>query len=218
MTHLLETDSVHLSFGLRNILSDVYLKVETGKITGLLGRNGAGKTCLMNIMYGSLEGNSQSVRLDSKTFFHAYKHAELLLYLPQFNFIPLRITIKNVFRDYELDYDLFVKSFPEFKTFFHSGVGRLSGGQRRLLEVYIIARSRSKFILLDEPFSHIMPLHIEKIREILLEEKRNKGILVTDHMYHHIINISDPLYVLKDGKTYLTKSVNDLETLGYARL
>jgi ABC-type lipopolysaccharide export system ATPase subunit len=84
--------------------------------------------------------------------------------------------------------------------------------------VYIIARSRSKFILLDEPFSHIMPLHIEKIREILLEEKRNKGILVTDHMYHHIINISDPLYVLKNGKTYLTKSVNDLETLGYARL
>ncbi len=54
MNHKLEVDGVQLSFGLNQILSDVYFKCDTGKITGLLGRNGAGKTCLMNIIYGSL--------------------------------------------------------------------------------------------------------------------------------------------------------------------
>jgi ATPase subunit of ABC transporter with duplicated ATPase domains len=53
MKHILEADSVQLQFGERKILSDVYLKCETGKITGLLGRNGEGKSCLMRIIMES---------------------------------------------------------------------------------------------------------------------------------------------------------------------
>ena len=112
MTHLLETDSIQLEFGLRKILSDVYLKVETGYITGLLGRNGAGKSCLMNIIYGSLEASDKSVRLDGKAIFHAYKSSHILLYLPQFNFIPPRLKVSRVFDDFELDYNLFQHHFP----------------------------------------------------------------------------------------------------------
>lgn len=59
---------------------------------------------------------------------------------------------------------------------------------------------------------------MDKIKEILNEEKQSKGILVTDHMYKQITDISDSLYVLNDGKTHLTKSINDIERLGYARL
>lgn len=54
MNHKLEIDSVFLEFGNRRILSDIYLKCETDKIIGLLGRNGNGKTSLMNIIYGNL--------------------------------------------------------------------------------------------------------------------------------------------------------------------
>ncbi len=79
-------------------------------------------------------------------------------------------------------------------------------------------KSKTQFVLLDEPFSHIMPLHIEKIKELLTEEKQHKGILVTDHMYRHITSISDNLYVLTNGKTHLTKSISDIERLGYAKI
>ena len=54
MNHTLEVDSIQLAFNNRRILSDIYLKCETGKITGLLGRNGQGKSCLMKIIYGTL--------------------------------------------------------------------------------------------------------------------------------------------------------------------
>lgn len=217
MNHLLETDSVQLEFGLRKILTDVYLKIETGHITGLLGRNGAGKTCLMNIIYGSLETYGRSVRLDGKAIFHAYKSPHILLYLPQFSFIPGRIKVSRVFKDFGLDYNLYEKHFPEFRNKWRSRLKDLSGGQRRLLEVYSIVKAGTQFVLLDEPFSHIMPVQVEKMKEILQEEKANKGILITDHLYQHITDISDSLYVLTNGKTCLTRDISELQTLGYTR-
>jgi ABC-type lipopolysaccharide export system ATPase subunit len=72
--------------------------------------------------------------------------------------------------------------------------------------------------MLDEPFTYLSPLHIEQVKELLLQEKNNKGFLITDHMFRHITDITDRLYILKDGKTHLTKNIEDIETLGYARV
>jgi hypothetical protein len=60
-------------------------------------------------------------------------------------------------------------------------------------------------------------LQIEKVKRLLLEEKIDKGLLVTDHMYKHITDISDSLYILTNKKMHLTKSHNEIETSGYAR-
>ncbi|MEJ7626200.1 MAG: ATP-binding cassette domain-containing protein [Ferruginibacter sp.] len=218
MTHKLEADGIQLEFGKRKILSDIYLKCETGKITGILGRNGQGKTCLMNIIYGSLEAISKSIRFDNVSIFNAFKRPDLLQYLPQFNFIPKSLKLKRIFVDFDLDYSEFEIHFPEYKSKYKSSINSLSGGEKRLVEVYIIIKSNSQFIMLDEPFSHLMPLHIEKIKEIIKVEKFKKGFLVTDHMYRQIIDICHDLYVLTDGKAHLTKGLSDIETLGYARL
>ncbi|MFI5141396.1 MAG: ABC transporter ATP-binding protein, partial [Bacteroidia bacterium] len=101
---------------------------------------------------------------------------------------------------------------------YSSKIEQLSGGQIRLIELYIILKSKTKFVVLDEPFTHIMPLHIEKIKQIMLEEKHNKGIFVTDHIYKQIIDVSDHLYILTEGKTHLIKNMADIERLGYARV
>lgn len=61
--HILEIDSVELSFGDRRILSGVYLAVETGGVTAVLGRNGCGKSCLMKILCGSLRADFRSMRM-----------------------------------------------------------------------------------------------------------------------------------------------------------
>ncbi|MDB5190710.1 MAG: hypothetical protein JWQ96_273 [Segetibacter sp.] len=110
MTHTLEVDSIQLDFGNRRILSSIYLKCETGKITGLLGRNGQGKTSLMNIIYGSLKCE-KSVQFDNTACYEAFKRPDLLLYLPQFNFIPQSLSLRRVFKDFELNYASFEKNF-----------------------------------------------------------------------------------------------------------
>ncbi len=218
MKHKLEVDSILLELQLRKILTDIYLICETGKITGLLGRNGEGKSCLMNIIYGNLEPASKSIRFDNKTVLFPYKNSEQLLYLPQFNFIPKSLKLKRIFNDFNVDFSGFEKEFPELISKHNSTIENLSGGHIRLVELYIILKAKTQFVMLDEPFTHIMPLHIEKIKHIIAEEKLNKGILITDHSYKHIIDVSDHLYVLSNGKTHLTKDVLDIEKLGYARL
>jgi ABC-type multidrug transport system ATPase subunit len=218
MIHTLEADGIQLDFGLRRILSDVYLKCETGKITGLLGRNGQGKTCLMNVVLGTLNSNINSIRFDGGVTRNVRKRPDLLLYLPQFNFIPKALKVKQVLDDFRLSYPDFANRFEDFTGRGDIKVSQLSGGQCRTLEIYIIAKTPSLFAMLDEPFTHLNPIQIEKIKEFLLEEKANKGFLITDHMYSHLLDISDSVYLLREGKTHLTKAIDDLETLGYLNL
>ncbi|WP_316791686.1 ATP-binding cassette domain-containing protein [Pedobacter frigoris] len=218
MKHTLEADGINLEFGNRKILSNIYLKCETGKITGLLGRNGNGKSCLMNIIYGTLNTTDKSIRLDGLPLLEAYKKPEILLYLPQFNFIPKFLKLKSIFSDFNLEYNEFEALFPEFKTEYNSRIKNLSGGQRRLVEIYIVLKSGSKFALLDEPFSHLSPAMIETVKELLVETKKAKGLLVTDHMFRDIIDVSDDLYLLTEGRTHLTKDIKEIEFLGYAKL
>jgi len=217
MIHILEADGIQLEFNGKRILSDIYLKCETGKITELLGRNGEGKSCLMKIIYGSLDSES-AVRCDGVIYKKAFRQRGLLVYLPQFNFIPRSLTPKRIFQDFNLEFSLFEKRFPEFKNRYMSLVSSFSGGESRLIELYIIIKSKSQFALLDEPFTHLSPIFADKIMELLLEEKKNKGFLITDHMFRYVTEISDYLYLLKNGKIHLTKGRSDVELLGYAKL
>jgi ABC-type lipopolysaccharide export system ATPase subunit len=217
MMHILEADSIQLEFDGRKILSDVYLRLETGKITGLLGRNGQGKSCLMKMIYGSLKGE-KSVRFDGIAQSGAFTKPGILMYLPQFNFIPRVLSLKKIFKDFSLDFSLFEKMFPVFGPRYKSSFGNLSGGEHRIVELYVIIKSGSHFALLDEPFTHLNPLQIETVKEWLVMEKACKGFLITDHMYTHITGICDDLYILANGKTHPVKNPTDIETLGYARL
>jgi len=217
MNNILEVDGVMLEFGTKRVLQDIYIKCETGKITGLLGRNGSGKTCLMNIIHGMLRPVNASVRINSKVLLKARRKPDELLHLTQLNYIPAFLTPQRVFADFSLEFSIFIEHFPDFEKYFRTKLKRLSGGERRIIEIYVIIASDTKFCMLDEPFSHIMPVHLDTIKKLIVQEKENKGILITDHMYEHITDICDDLYVIRDGKTFLTDNIQDLEALGYLR-
>lgn len=215
MKHCLEIDSVILEFGNRKILQDVYIKIEVGEITGLLGRNGCGKTSLLRILCGDLAILNKSVRFDGVVASHNPNRFSDIQYLPQFSFLPKHLTLKRVFDDYQIDYTRFLETFPEFDRHYLTKVNNLSGGEKRLIEVVVVLMSKAKVCLLDEPFSQIMPLHVERLKSIIKSEKRTKGILVTDHLYEHIVQLSDRLYVIFNGKTHVANGIEDLPTFGY---
>lgn len=215
MKHCLEVDSIILEFGTKRVLHDVYLKNETGQITGILGRNGTGKTCLMNIIYGELEINEKSVRLNSEPIFRGFRKPENFRYLPQYNFIPKHLKVERIFKDFEIDFFQFINYFPDFEKYHKVKLNQLSGGEIRIIEIFSILASSTKFCILDEPFSQVMPIHLETLKTILKNEKNNKGIIITDHLYEHVTEISDKLYVIANGKTYITRGLADLKTLGY---
>jgi ABC-type multidrug transport system ATPase subunit len=218
MINTLEVDSVILEFNSKRVLHDIYMKSETGKISGLLGRNGAGKSCLMKIIYGALIPIDKSIRLNGSSMYSGYRNPEDIRFLPQRRFIPRFLTIKKIFKDFELDFSDFTNEFPEFGKFYHAKLKSLSGGEQRIVEIFSILTSKTKFCILDEPFTQVMPVHIEILKKLILRERENKGIIITDHLYKFITDICDDLYVIANGKTYLIKNFQELETLGYARI
>ncbi|MHC2993490.1 hypothetical protein OB13_18625, partial [Pontibacter sp. HJ8] len=126
--------------------------------------------------------------------------------------------LKRIFSDFELDYPSFVRRFPEFATRYKSSISGLSGGERRLVEIYSVVKSTSKFAMLDEPFTHLNPIQIDKVKDFLLEEKQNKGLIITDHMFRHVLDICNTLYLLTNGKTHLVRTTEEIEALGYVRV
>ncbi len=214
MNHKLEISSVRLLYDDRLIISDVYLKIETGNIVGLLGRNGEGKSSLMRVVFGVIDSD-KSILIDNVSIYEAYKYPKLLRYLPQHNFIPKHLRLKRIFKDFGVEYDDFVSKFPDFKDRQNSKIGELSGGMRRLTELYVIIKSQTKFVMLDEPFTHISPIQSETIKTIIEEEASIKGFLITDHMYRNVLKVCDRVYLILHGKTRLINDVEDLVEFEY---
>lgn len=213
--HILEIDSAELAFGGRSILSGVYLLAETGCVTAVLGRNGCGKSCLMKILSGALKAGFCSMRIDGK--WHGRFTEKEVRYLPQHAFIPGWLRLERVLRDFGLSREELERWFPLFVPLRGSRIGELSGGEQRILECFVILRSRTQFVLLDEPFSQIAPLHVETLQTLIRQEKMAKGILLTDHMYRHVTGITDRLYVMADGQAYPCANDEELVRRGYLR-
>ncbi|MBT1703617.1 ATP-binding cassette domain-containing protein [Chryseosolibacter indicus] len=215
MPHTLEFDSIELSFDTRNILSSIYMRCQTGEVVGLLGRNGSGKSCMMKVVFGAMNAEHKSVRIDGVSLQGNYAGKRLISYLPQEGLIPSYITIKKAFEFFNITIKQVEKDLPEVLQFLHYKPRELSGGYLRLIEAFLVLKSNAPFCILDEPFSGIMPLHVERLIEIINEEKKTKGIIITDHLYRHVTSIADALYVLSNGKLYKIKDKEQLVTLGY---
>ncbi len=207
---IIELDSVELYFNKRRILNGIYLKAETGKITGLLGRNGCGKSCLLQILFGSLQPKYKFIKTDGKPVLKPLYSQHQTAYLPQHHLAPDHLKIKTLFQLLQLDWKAFTSHFESFSSYYNSKLNKVSGGERRVIETYAVLKQEGEIILLDEPFSNIAPLYVETIKKLISAEKTNKAIIITDHYYRDVIDICDDLYLLTNG---CTKKIEDLEEL-----
>lgn len=211
----LEFDSIEISFDGRRILNSVYMACEKGQITGLLGRNGCGKSTLMKIVFGALPLEQKSVRIDDRSLGTHYLSRNLIAYLPQADLIPSYLTIHKAFSLFGVDERGIIGIFPEIYQMMDLRPTQLSGGYRRILEMFLILRSKASFCLLDEPFTGLTPVYIEKVKSMLTESKKDKGILISDHMHRHVVEMSDKLYLLSNGQTYPVHDPEQLVSMGY---
>ena len=134
--HFIEIDSVQKYFNTKPVLTDVYLKCETGEIIGLLGRNGSGKSTLLKIVFGILSADNKFIRVDGKVIFNTNDSLNEISYLSQENFIPSSFSVKraiqlSIDKDKVADFyqDDFINSLKDKK------IQQLSGGELRYLEI-----------------------------------------------------------------------------------
>lgn len=104
---ILEIDNVELYFKEKRILNGIYLKAETGKFTALLGSNGSGKSCIMQIVFGTLNAKYKLVRVNGKPILKPLYKTNIVSYLPQHTYIPNGLKLKTVFQLMKLDWGNF---------------------------------------------------------------------------------------------------------------
>lgn len=215
MKDVLEFDGIELNYGTRRILSGVYMKCVVGEIVGVLGRNGSGKSSLFKVVIGSQAATYRSVRVNGNPVPSDFVRKRLIAYLPQSDLIPPYVTIGKAIDLFEIDKTEVLELFPELEKQLSLRPNELSGGYRRLVELMLVLKSRSRFCLLDEPFSGVMPVHVERIQQLLKDACKDKGIILTDHLYRNVMATAERVYVLSNGSTYLVKNADDLVLRGY---
>lgn len=212
----LHADSITKSFGGKQVLSDIYLGCETGTVTALLGRNGTGKSTLLKIIFGTVKGDSQYIRVDDKILQNQADRKGRIAYLPQYSFLPKGIKIKNLiplFCNQENAGKLVVLEL--LKPLLNETCRNLSGGEKRIAETLLILYSDSKFILLDEPFSGLSPKLTAEMQRIIKEEAKYKGIVISDHRFQDVLDISDEVYLLSGSHVKQIKNLKELEQHNY---
>jgi len=210
MRSILEIDSVAKSFGERRVLTDIYLKCETGDIIGLLGRNGSGKSTLLKIIFGTIKSDHKFVKVDDIIYGEAYKFTDVMSYLPQDSFLLSHLTVKQAVKLYlQTRPDAFLEDDLLYKLT-NNQINSLSGGELRYLEIKLLLHLPSKFILMDEPFNGIAPVMVEILITMIKKYSATKGIILTDHDYINVMNVATKHCLLHDGSI---KKINNREDL-----
>jgi ABC-type multidrug transport system ATPase subunit len=195
-------NNLHLSYGRKIILDGIEFTLKTGEIHGLLGLNGAGKSSFMQILAGSISKCTFRVIFDDQPVDLTDHKKQYVAYLPQDPFVMKGVKVTDVVQYWYPDpadqdkilYEPMIHSMHDRK------VGLLSMGERRFLEFLLVFYLPHPFLMLDEPFSGLAPLQIQRAQELIKEKGSQKGILISDHYYENILQISKSNWMLKNGK------------------
>ena len=214
----LEVKRITKSFNGKPLLTDISLGCKKGEVLGIYGRNGTGKSTLFKILFGTLKADHYEVYINQQaTDLSKVIATKKIAYLHQDDFLPWNTTVNNLIRIYfeHKATQNSVFSDHRIEKIRNQKVGQLSSGERRYLEVLLIAHSEHEFIMLDEPFSQIEPLFKEAIKELLMKVKSHKGIILTDHYYRDVFEIADKNVLIKNGVSVEVSSYQDLAQKGY---
>ncbi len=222
---ILRAANLHKSYRGRPVVNDLSIHVSSGEIVGLLGPNGAGKTLSFHMVVGLVRLDSGTVSIDEHVLSNAPMHRRAqkgLVYLPQEPSVFRKLTVENNLHaiiELRRDLDKSQKKalaqqlLAEFNLQEISEVisERLSGGERRRLEIARARANQPRFLLLDEPFAGVDPISVDDIKvEIRKLATRQIGVLITDHNVRETLDICDRAYIVNEGRIIADGTAHDV--------
>lgn len=188
-------------------------KLQTGRNCGLAGRNGSGKSCLLRVIFGSLKADFKHQRIDGKIIGTGFKTGEIS-YLAQDPFLPPFLKVRDILKTVIDNRDMILGNEVIIKII-NLKVRDLSGGELRFIECIWILNHQVSYILLDEPFSGLSPIQIEFLQELIKQAGKVKGIILTDHIYRPLMQISNRIVLLHNNAVYNIDDESDLIRYNY---
>lgn len=203
----IEVKNLSKDFKKVNVLRNVNVILESGKIYGLSGRNGSGKTVFLKLLCGLISSSGGEIKYNDTllTLNNAYTfNIGALIENPKFfpdltgfeNLISLA-KLKNIIGESEIEEVLRNVNLYEEKD---KKYGNYSLGMKQKLGIAQAIMENQEIIILDEPFSGIEELSVKKIKELLVKEKeKGKLIIISSHIKEDLNELADIILYFDDG-------------------
>lgn len=213
---ILKAEKISKKYFSKNALTNVDLSLEQGKIIGLLGPNGSGKTTFLKIVTGLVRPSAGNITVNGYEI--GYKSKELVAFLPDNEFLYNWMTIRDareVYLKFFADFD--AKRFGELLEFMKltddMKIKSLSKGMKEKLALALTLARDARLIVLDEPLNGVDPVAREQILGAIIKcFNPESSIIVTSHLINEIESILDEAYFLKEGSIVLHGGVDSLRS------
>ncbi|OOE12946.1 ABC transporter ATP-binding protein [Fictibacillus arsenicus] len=203
----------------RQVLENVNITLEPGMISGIVGRNGVGKSTLLRTLAGILDPDEGEVTFNEINIHQKPEVKQKLTYVPDSTEILKTYNVKEIVKLYDAiyeDFDVmyFYSLMDRFKLPKNRKLRTYSKGMKALFLMILSFSTKADFIILDEPTNGLDPIVKRNILQFIIEEvsERQLSVLISTHHLEEVEKIADVLIMMKDGQIESTTSIEDAKS------
>jgi branched-chain amino acid transport system ATP-binding protein len=224
MSALLEVSGLRVNYGVIEAVKGIDFSLAQGKITSLLGANGAGKSTTLLALSGLLRADAGSIRFDGVELANLPSHRIVgagLVQVPEGREILTSLTVRENLllggyrrreqKELGADLESLLELFPRLSERLDGRAGNLSGGEQQMLAVARALMAKPRLLLLDEPSMGLAPLLVQEIFRTLKElNERGLTIFLVEQNVRQALKIADHAYVMENGEIVLSGASAEL--------
>ncbi|MBQ3234843.1 MAG: ABC transporter ATP-binding protein [Clostridia bacterium] len=211
---ILKVSNLYKSFDNKKVINGVSFTVQSGKIVGLLGKNGSGKTTVIKMINDLLTIDEGEVLINGEKI--SEKTKAIVSYLPERTYLDSSQTVSDCikyFSDFYADFDK-TKALELLKDLGLDGensLSKMSKGMKEKIQLILVMSRRAKLYILDEPFGGVDPSTRDYIMKTILKNfGDDSAMLITTHLIADVEKILDEVLFIDNGKIILQGSAEQL--------
>ena len=214
MESIIKIKGLTKSYFKKKALNNLSLDIEQGRVVGILGPNGSGKTTMIKIITGILRESKGEVLIDGHK--PGVYTKSIVSYLPDRNFLYNWMTIQeavNFYKDFYKDFDenkaYVLLKFMKLDR--NAKIGTLSKGMTEKLNLTLVLSRKAKVYVLDEPIAGVDPVARDQILDAIINNyNKESTMLITTHLVRDMESIFDDVVFLKDGEIFMQGNAESL--------
>ena len=212
--NILECRHVNKNFGDKKILEDINIAIPSGKIIGLLGKNGTGKSTLIKLINDLLTLDSGEILINGKSV--GVESKKVISYLPERTYLDKTMTVDNVIKYFEDFYDNFDankarKLLKDLDLDTNQKLSKMSKGMQEKVQLVLVMSRKADLYILDEPLGGVDPATRDYILDTILNNfNEGASVIISTHLIADIERILDEVIFIDKGKIVLQSDSDEL--------